>query len=225
MKTEALAWSFSGEGYGQVLTLEKQGARLFESVADDLVTSAAGGIVLRFNYGRNREYPHELRRLGSKFLMVPRFTDLSDEYYSLASAAGRVIDQGQLLKLWESLRYPVEELDEIAAATSEEVIACWLLNSRVTTLHFTDLSEYQRQVESSVAAVDPNNFKKEELFSRVRNGKINAAPVSSVSGQDVVMFVGQGDRVFEWLSVSVEADCVNLILDGETLVRVEDPNI
>ena len=223
MKATDLTYRYNGKGYSQVLALKKQGAYLYKSAADNLVASADGGIVLRLNYGSDREYPHELKRLGSKFLMVPRFTNFSSKYHSLSSAAGNLIDYTQLFNLWKFLRYPTEELRRVTAATSEEIVAAWLVTSRITIDHFTNLIEYQRYVASKIVATDQDNLHKDHIFSCLRNGVSEIPQKTSPFGHNVIMYIEEKDRFVEWLSVRLVKNRLDLILDSETFVRVKNP--
>ena len=220
MKKSVLDWKFRGEGYNQILALEKQGECLFESAADELVTSVGGGVILKLNYGKELIYPHEIKRIGGNFLMIPRFSNISRDYHSLSSPPGRVLEYYQLLELWKSLRYPVQELDEIPAATSEEVIACWLLNSCVVSWQFSDFKRFQREVESCIIAVDPSEFETDKLFLKLTQRVIDTVPVSFASGRDVVFFVEQEDQIYEWQGAIEGTDCVNLIIDSENIISV-----
>lgn len=223
MNSKTLTWNFYGEDYDQVLTLERNGACLFKAFAYNFDDSAAGGIVLRLNFGKDRKYPHLLRRFGDKFLLVPCFTNLSPEYHSLASTTGRILDYAHLVKLWESLRYNVEELNEVTAVTKKEIIACWLLNSHVAKHYLEDWSGYLRKVESNILAVDPNGFDAMKVFSCVTRGNLDTTPYNSGLGIDVTMYVDQGQSVFDWLSVRAESNRVSLIIGDETQILVEDP--
>ncbi|MEL7296394.1 MAG: hypothetical protein AAGJ86_01965 [Pseudomonadota bacterium] len=132
-----------------------------------------------------------------------------------------MLQRDDIHELWKSLRYPVAELLDIAEASDDEIIACWLLNSQVSTSCFTDLGSYQKQVENRILAIDSDDLEIKKLFSLVGNTQLVRTTEYHPLEHPVSFLVEREGITFEWLSVALAGGSINLILDNRTLVQLD----
>lgn len=107
-----LSYDVKGENIYEVLTLKYDSQILYQGYVDDLVTSAAGNLELKLNYGEKTIYPVIARRYGEKILWLPTMP-LKEAYNYIPM----IFSLDQFTNLWETLKYdPQEDLEIVKDA-------------------------------------------------------------------------------------------------------------
>lgn len=137
-----------GECTNELLKLKYASQIIYEGYTDDLITSAAGDLELKLNYGMGDTSSVIARKYGDYIVWIPMIPLDSDYRYETI-----IFNLKQFAELWTFLRYKAEEdLEIIKNISADELKLMWMIGARGTE-HIDDISSLIKSVKKNTIAL------------------------------------------------------------------------
>ena len=208
-----LSYSFSGDDYAQTLDLFYASRRVFNGIADDLVSSASGELQVCLTFSGSVSYPHILKVADNFVVLCPQLSCMKvTDYLRAVNGLCLVWPISEIEELWTSLRYNTEEVLQLSTASSRDLFRVWLISSGAVSTEVQCCSSLAQHLINSIAAEEPEGYPSvSDIIDGIDQGSLSLDHVIEAkpsSNQLVSVFLSdkQDDAVVEWKAVSVSRD-------------------
>ncbi|WP_342472621.1 hypothetical protein MHH70_04035 [Metasolibacillus sp. FSL H7-0170] len=168
-----------GEFTNELLNLKYDSQIIYEGYTDNLITSAAGDLELKLNYGMSNTSSVIARKYGDHIVWIPKVPLDSDYRYETI-----IFNSKQFAELWTFLKYKAEDdLETIKNISADELKLMWMIRARGTE-RIDDISSLIKSVKKNTIALSTSLEREETIFYNLIENQWELKKDKIIEGQD-----------------------------------------
>lgn len=168
-----------GEFTSELLILKYDSQIIFKGYTDSLVTSIAGDLELKLNYGTINTSSVIARKHGDHIVWIPKIPLNSDYIYKTI-----IFNSKQFAELWTFLNYKVEDdLELIKNVSVDELKLMWMISARGTE-RIDDISSLIKSVKKNTIALSTYLEHEDTIYYKLIENQWEFKIDKIIEGQD-----------------------------------------
>ena len=174
-----LEYKTYGEFTNELLNLKYDSQIIYEGFTDNLITSVAGDLELKLNYGKSNTSSVVARKYGAHIVWIPKVPLDSDYRYKTI-----IFNSKQFAELWTYLKYKAEDdLEIIKNISTDELKLMWMIGARGTE-RIEDVSSLIKSVKNNTIALSTSLEHEETIFYKLIENQWTLKKDKIIEGQD-----------------------------------------